>query len=257
MLTLQLSRRPSFTVAPGKLAALAPIFLLAAPALTWAQVLAAPLPATFAAAAIPSASKIFTYFLVMLGPMKLLGPFYRLTQPMELARSRKLATRAALLATLGGLVCVTIGRDILDKWSISLPALLLAAGLVLLLAALRDVLAQSPIPEAPANRDVAGSGVSANLAFTPIAFPYILPPYGAAALILLAAAANNGAEFFLILGIFVLVMVLDLAAMWFVRPLLKYGAGPLGLLGAVLGVLQVALAIQLLLVSARMLHLVS
>src|SRR6185437_13319151 len=146
----------------------------------------------------------------------------------------------------------------LTKWGISLGALLAAAGLVLLLTALQAVLHfwHAPEPAAPAETPQPAAASVKHLAFSPLAFPNIITPYGSAALILLASAGSNEMGVFRILAIFLAVMVLNLAAMWFARPIVKFGSGVLTILGAVLGVLQVALAVQMLLVAGRMLRIV-
>ncbi len=191
--------------------------------------------------------------MVMLGPFKLLGPFVKITAGMDRQASQELALKGFVIASLAGLAAAFVGRSVLVKWQISLAALLLTAGLVLLLIALQAVLAQfshQGHAEAVKEPEIA----SKNLAFSPLAFPHIITPYGTAALILLAGAAPDQSRIFAILGIFLAVMVLNLLAMWFARPILKHGAGVLTLLGAVLGVLQVALAVQMLLAAGRMLH---
>jgi len=202
--------------------------------------------------------KIFTYFMVMLGPMKLVGPYLKIAAGMDKATSRKLATRGFLIACVAGFAAAFVGRNILGKWGISLGALLLATGLVLLLIALQAVQSQfAPAEPHPAAEASAPADVSvAHLAFSPLAFPNIIPPYGSAALILLVTANSDDRAVFRILGIFLVVMVLNLLVMWFARPIVKYGSGILTLLGAVLGVLQVALAVQMLLVAGRMLRVV-
>jgi multiple antibiotic resistance protein len=202
-----------------------------------------------------SSGKIFTYFMVMLGPIKLVGPFVRATKGMDDGVCRKLTMKAFGIACLAGLAAAFVGRSILDKWGVSIPALLLAAGLVLLLVALQAVLSQySSAPDLPAESPPSPGTVPKGLAFSGITFPHIITPYGTAALILLVTAAPDESRVFEILGIFLAVMVVNLAAMWFARPILKYGAGLLGLLGAVLGVLQVALAMQMFVAAARMLR---
>jgi small neutral amino acid transporter SnatA (MarC family) len=217
---------------------------------------ASPVPAGTQALML-SPGKIFTYFMVMLGPLKLLGPFLKIAAGMDRTTSQRLALRGFVIACLAGLAAAFIGRSILGKWGISLAALLLTAGLVLLLVALKAVMsefAQAPEPPAavePPRR----AEVSVNhLAFSPLAFPNIMTPYGSAVLILLATVEKEEGGLYRMLGIFLVIMVLDLAAMWFARPILKYCAGILTLLGAVLGVLQVALAVQMLLLAGRMLH---
>ena len=89
-----------------------------------------------------SYSKIFTFFVVMLGPIKLLGPFVKITKGMDDATSRRLALKGFVIACLAGLAAALVGQNILFKWGVSLPALLLAGGLILLLIALKGVLSQ-------------------------------------------------------------------------------------------------------------------
>lgn len=88
---------------------------------------------------------------------------------------------------------------------------------------------------------------------SPVAFPTIITPYGTAALILLLAASGDRSRDLAILGMFFVVMVLDLLALLYARPILKHAAPALAVLGSVLGVLQVALAIQMLLLAGALL----
>jgi len=193
--------------------------------------------------------KIFTYFMVMLGPIKLLAPFVKMTRGMDETGCRNLAFKAFGIACLGGLAAAYLGQNILKKWEVSLPALLLAAGLVLLLVALQATLSQY---EAATRSADPTQNAPAEPRALSVAFPNIITPFGVAAFILLLAAADTSRDFS-IFGVFLAVMVLNLLAMLFARPILKYGAGFLAILGAVLGVLQVALAIQMILLAGRML----
>lgn len=197
-------------------------------------------------------SKVFTYLFVMLGPIKLLAPFVRITNGMDTGASRRLALQGFGIACLAGVVAAFVGEKILVKWGISLPALLLAAGLVLLVIAMQSVLAQYDSSRTPGANQAPPPAAARGLAFSPLAFPSIVTPYGTAALILLVGASGEAQDLF-ILGMFLGIMLLNLVAMWFARPILKFGAGALQVLGAVLGVLQVALAIQMILVAARVL----
>lgn len=195
-------------------------------------------------------SKVFTYFMVLLGPFKLLGPFARLTRGLDAAASRRVAIQAFAMACVGGLVATYLGQKVLYKWGVSLPALLLAAGLVLLLVALRTVLGQYETPETaagPEKEPPAPRGIARALTF-----PHIITPSGTAALILLLAASTDRGYDLSILAVFLAVMVLDLVAMIFAKTILRYAATLLSIIGAVLGVLQVALAVQLLLNAGRL-----
>lgn len=184
---------------------------------------------------------IFTLFIVMLGPIKLLGPFAGMTRSMELGAARRVALKGFGIACIAGLVAAVMGQKILISWQVAPRSLYLAAGLILLLVALQNVMAQYGPPAVARADDAAPK----DIAFSPLAFPTIVTPHGVAVFILLMALSHDLSRDLTILGLFLGVMVLNLITMWFARPILKYGASLLQILGAVLGVLQVALAVQM------------
>jgi multiple antibiotic resistance protein len=190
------------------------------------------------------ASQILTLFFVTLGPFKILGPFVRMTHHLDEGVARGLALRVFLVSVCSLLVAAFLGRALLDKWGVSIPALLIAVGIIFFLVAIRMVLAQydpepatvTPLPESP---------WAATLRLT---FPTVLTPYGIASVIALVALAMEPARVGMILGVAVTVMVVNLVAMLFARKILRgLTLLVLQLLGAVLGVLQVALSIQIIL----------
>ena len=79
------------------------------------------------------------------------------------------------------------------------------------------------------------------------AFPLIVIPYGIGAVIALLSNSRDERRGLTIVGVTLAMMMLDLLAMIFVRPILKYLGLPLRLLGAVLGVLLLALSVQMIL----------
>jgi len=203
-----------------------------------------------------SLGRIFIYLLVMLGPDKLLVPFTNITKRMGEAAARSLAIKGVAIACAAGLVAAIVGRSIIKSWRISLPAVLVAAGLVLLLVALQRVMAQYQQRAAnPAETEEVASEPSTLVAMSPLAFPNIITPYGTAVLILLLAAADPGRAF-AIFGVFLAVMIINLITMVFARSILKYGAGILAVVGSVLGVLQVALAVQMLIIAGQLIGLI-
>ncbi|MEQ1740740.1 MAG: MarC family protein [Methyloglobulus sp.] len=194
-------------------------------------------------------SQIFTYFFVMLGPIKILAPFVKMSHGLDATAARILAVKGFFFACLAGVAAATLGQNTLAKWGVGLPALLIAAGLVLLLVALRSVLSQyEQSPRIPSGDNPQPSKM---LALSPLAFPIIITPYGIAAFILINAAvpAEQNIEIY---KVFLEVMVLNLVAMLFARPIINYLSTVLTILGAVLGVLQVALAVQMILLAFRM-----
>jgi len=90
-----------------------------------------------------------------------------------------------------------------------------------------------------------------------IAFPGIVTPYGIALAIALLTTSMDARRTTLILGLLAGVLVLDLLAMLFADAILRTVGWLLAILGAVLIVLQIALALQMMLVGLRGLGLLS
>lgn len=191
---------------------------------------------------------VFTVMFVMLGPLKIIGPFARLTHELDEKAVRKVALRTFVIALAsvgaGGL----LGIVLLKKWDISAPALLLAGGLIFFVVGMRLVLEQYQ-PTHPAPDPLPPSPLAAAMRIT---FPTVVTPYGTAALIVLLA---NSRDIDRMIGIFVVlagVMLLNLLAMLYARRILGGVAAIfLEILGAVLGVLQVALAVSIVLIALR------
>ena len=89
-------------------------------------------------------------------------------------------------------------------------------------------------------------------------FPIVLTPFGIAAVIVLLALSTDGGRTEIIVGMVVVVMLLNLLAMLFARRILV-GATivVLQILGAVLGILQAGLAVQIILRGLRDLKIIS
>jgi multiple antibiotic resistance protein len=187
---------------------------------------------------------VFVLLFITLGPIKLLGPFMQLTRDVDEAKMKSIAVRAFVLAVIAVLVGGFGGRVLVENWQISIAALTLAGGIMFFLVGLRLVLEQyepvhatpAPLPEAP---------MAAALR---VAFPIVVTPYGIAAFIALLVNSPDAARTAAILAILIGVMVVNLLAMLYVRRIMG-GVIVLALqiVGAVLGVLQVALAVQMIL----------
>lgn len=188
--------------------------------------------------------EVFVFLFVTLGPLHLLKPFGDLTKNADAALVRNLAFRATVIATISLLLASFVGMALLKRWLISDGALAMSVGIVLFLVAIKSVFAL--YGDRPAESEPAAP--SPALAWQ-IAVPGIATPYGVGTLILFMTLAPQAK--WAILGLLLAIMVLDLLAMLFVRPLLHVLAMPLRLLGIVLAVLQVALSVQVVLFAIR------
>ena len=185
-------------------------------------------------------SEIFTLFFIMLGPVKIIGPFFAATRSMPGPDLRSLAIRVTMISAISVVLGGWLGAMLMMKWRISLPVMQIAAGVVFLLAALSALFGQYRPPSA-ADAEPAGANAMR------LVFPVTVTPYGIAAVILLCASSHDAARMWTIMALALGVIMLDLLAMlaagWFMR---RVGPVPLQILGAVLGVLQVALALAIL-----------
>ncbi|HXJ81000.1 MAG TPA: MarC family protein [Candidatus Methylomirabilis sp.] len=202
-------------------------------------------------------AEIFTIFFITLGPLKILGPFAQRTHGLDDATVRQIAVRAFLIATISAIAGGFLGAALLASWRISIGAMVITAGLVFLLVGLRQTLEQYEPPHAP-DANIPALPASPTAAALRLLFPIVLTPFGIAAVIVLLALSTESGRTGIIVGMVVVVMLLNLTAMLFARSILV-GATIviLQILGAVLGILQVGLAIQIIVRGLRDLKVIS
>ncbi len=193
------------------------------------------------------AREIFTFLFIMLGPVKLLAPFAKLTATSDKGERRSLALRGTLIATLTVLAASFIGQAMLVKWSVSPGALAIAGGILFFLVALSLVL--DPYTEHAPAQGAPGAPDSMRALVRQLV-PRIVTPYGIAAVILLLTLMPERTV--TIVAILIGIMILDLVAMLFARKILAVVAFPLQIVGTVMGVLQVALSVQMVLYGIRL-----
>jgi len=165
-----------------------------------------------------STQQIFALLFLMLGPMKILGPFAVMTRGTDAHSRRSLAMRAVLFSAAALLVAGLLGHRMLLNFNI--PVLALTSGLVLFLTALQAVLQQFD-PPSPVQSEAPKPGLT--LAINPLAFPTIVIPYGIAAMIIFVTLAENDpAATATLAGLVVLILFLDWLAMPYAHTILKY-----------------------------------
>jgi multiple antibiotic resistance protein len=190
-----------------------------------------------------SAGQMLAFFFLLLGPIKIVGPFVKLTRGAEPRWCRQLAVRGILLAAVTLAAAALFGEKVLDRFRISVPVLAITGGLILFLTALDTVLQQF---RGPARTEAEDVPLSLSLAVSPLAFPIIVTPSGIAAVIIFATLSPDPATITLLL---LVILILDLIAMWYAHVVHQWLALPLHVLGAVLGVIQVALGLNIILVN--------
>lgn len=192
-------------------------------------------------------AEIFTFFFIMLGPLRMLGPFSRDAKSLSPPQIHKIALQGAIISAIALIICGFIGKVLLDKWHIPVPILELTCGIIFAIVAFKLIL-RTKKEEVPAEKSPPLTGLSAALTM-------IITPYGAAILIGLLSMSQDGDRTLAIIACLLGVIVLDYLAMFFIRQIMgKTGMVVMSLLGVVLGVLQAALALNMIYVSLQALH---
>jgi multiple antibiotic resistance protein len=191
----------------------------------------------------------FTIFFMLLGPIKLIPSFAGLTRGTEARFKRDVAVRGAVIASALCTVVALAGGILLGKYRISIDALRIAGGLVLLIAALQVIFHKTQ-PSSPKS----GTPTALQLAASPVAVPGIVPPAGVAAILLFMMFAPEYPGMKQAVAIcLAIIMLLDFLVMFFIDQVMKTpGLGiVLTVLGSVLVFVQVGLAIQMILTALQ------
>ena len=191
---------------------------------------------------------IFTILLITIGPMKAMIVFTALTARADVAFRRKVAIRAVATATGIVLLFIVAGELLLQVFHVTLPALKIAGGIILLLVALHMVMGELGNEVKDTGN---GGSPSLDIAVYPIAVPMMATPQGIVAIVALTAAATRG-QLVLIVVISLVIMVFNLIVLLAAGRIVRV-IGELGvqIMAKIAGILLAALAIQLMLLALQ------
>lgn len=204
----------------------------------------------------------FTICFMTLGPLKTIPVFFLATHNADRRTIRTLATKSTVLATLIVLFVNLIASGTMMKWRVSIDALAIAGGLVLLITSLKTLsgfnLTETPERMEPA----AGGGVTAAPASTrwmgrpvlsPLVIPAIIPPVGVVVILLFAGlAVDDMALQIQWTGLLLAIMAANFVAMLFAGPIMRLvGVPVLQIVGWVFSALQAGLAVQAIINALR------
>ena len=190
-------------------------------------------------------SYIFTIFFMLIGPIKLIPLLAGVTRGADVQFKRDVAVRAAVIAAAVCAVVALAGEMLLGRYRISLDAVRITGGLVLLISALQ-VIFQKAQPSSPGS----GTPTAIQIAVAPVAIPGIVPPAGVAAILIfmLLAPQYPGMTHAVVISL-AIIMALDFLVMYFIDTVMKTPGLMiiLTVLGSVLIFVQASLAIQMIL----------
>lgn len=183
----------------------------------------------------------------LMGPIGLMPAFDAATTGRDKAQRRRIALQVLVFSLTGLALAVFLGTAVMARVGTTPPSLIIAAGAILAITALRNILAAgaggSPAAPGPAPEALP----TWMPALSPITVPGIVTPVVVAVLVIFTTVFPSTSSRLAILAVAVGLMVVNLVAMlgarWFMS---RIGMAPLLLLGAIFGVLQVALGIEFL-----------
>lgn len=190
----------------------------------------------------------FVTLFVTIDPISLVPLFLAVTADVSTDVRRRIALRAALIATAILMVFLVIGNELLAVLGISLAAFRIAGGLLLFYIAFEMVFAKRSKRRSESTNEAIHEedhGSLMELAVFPIAVPLTAGPGAISAVILLATDAPSFADRAALGGIIALVMALTLLA-YFSAELLDrvMSATVCNVLTRLFGVLLAALSVQ-------------
>jgi multiple antibiotic resistance protein len=183
---------------------------------------------------------VIAILLITIGPLKASIVYATLTAGANASLRRAIAFKTVIVATIVVLIFIIFGEFILGIFHISLAALKLAGGLILLLFALGMVMGDDKKAKGPEGP------VTAAIAIYPLAMPLMATPQGIVAVVTLSAAQPGLANMATLVVISLAIMAINLAVLLFADKILGSGGGSaIQVVARVIGLLLAGLAMQL------------
>ena len=182
---------------------------------------------------------LFGLLFMTMGPIRAVAVFSGVGDGDDAPGVRTLANRSAALVAGAFVMTVIVGNAVLTAWGVSFPALIGAAGVVLLALSLQALLSPAgPSPAVDPEKTPAAA----------IAFPGLFPPIAVSVPIIFATPFPGWDIKAGILAMGLALIVVNWLLMLRSKAILRViGPVPLQLFGAVFGVLQLALGLQFIL----------
>ena len=194
---------------------------------------------------VPWSSFCGLLFMTM-GPLRWIAVFANVGTDDKAPEVRRLAARSAFLAAVAFVLAVFGGTSSLTGWGVSLPALIASSGVVLLALSLQSLLSPTA-PRTPPKDPLTTRA-------TTTVFPGLFPPIAVTVPIIFAAAFPDLRTRLAIIGVGLAVILLNWLLTLRAKAIIRaIGSVPLEILGAVFGVLQVALSLQFIVNAVSML----
>ena len=187
-----------------------------------------------------------TTFFATIGPADLALVFAALTHKNTAAERRAMALRGVLVAGAILMFFAVFGEPLLRLFGITLPALRVAGGILLLLISIDMVFARHSGGVGTTLEEEQEAATREDISVFPLAMPLIAGPGAISAAILLTTTGQGfGVEWFAVVGALAVILLLSYLAMLVAIPIQRLlGVTGLAVVSRIVGVLLAALAVQ-------------
>ena len=188
----------------------------------------------------------FTTFFATIGPLDVVAIFAALTTGSTPAERRSVAIRGTIVATIILLTCALVGEYLLSYLGISLAALRVAGGILLLLIGIDMVFARSSGGTSTTQDEAQEATRKEDISVFPLATPLIAGPGAMGAAILLMANAEGELlqQFIVIVGMLAVLLLTLLCLLSATQIQKLIGVTAMHVISRVFGIILCALAVQ-------------
>ena len=185
---------------------------------------------------------ILIILLVTVGPTKAAAMYLGLTAGASTELKRQIAIRTVMISAIVTGAFVLLGQALLAMLHVSIPALLIAGGIILFIFALHLVLGE----EEEKSPEVEKRAPSLDLAAYPLAVPLIASPQGLVAIVTIAASQPGWGATLMLFVLVMVVMAINLAMLLSADKIFsKVPVAVLKVVMRIFGLLLCGLAVQL------------
>jgi multiple antibiotic resistance protein len=195
----------------------------------------------------------FTTFFATISPISVSAMFAALTVTADAKTRRTMAIRGTVIAACILMCFALLGEYLLTGLGISLAALRISGGILLLLIGIDKVFARSSNGASTTREEQEEAEVKEDISVFPLATPLLAGPGTMGATILLMSDVRDSVSHQLIvMGAIMAILLITLAALLSASKLQKLlGVTGMHVVGRVMGVLLAALAVQFILDGIR------
>lgn len=161
---------------------------------------------------------IVTLYAIVLGPLKVIGPFALSTAHADPILTRQIANKAFMMSLLITVIVAVVGGYLMSRFHLSVGNMSIIMAFFLANWAIDQALGKQPSTPSPETPDI-------SLAIMPITIPWIIPPQGVPMLVLSSSLVIEGYEahsLYFVGALLLAIMVLNWVAMILAKPIVKF-----------------------------------